>query len=425
MMKCPQLILITLMISFLHVRAQGAEFRRGEEINVSGPFTESLFIAGGRVTADLDASDDVFIAGREITQSGGTKENIFIAGRNIVLRGPKARMSIIAGATLTIQGAEFRDLILAANSVHLQEAHIVDDAILAGRRIDVDKDSRIDDSVILAGNDVLFAGQAGGDVEIRGDVVTITGLFNKNLSVRANRLVIGPDARIQGDLLHSVRSLEIAPGAKIGGRNQVLLPSLAAERATAMPGWAIAIWFLIMFGSFIAPALVAALFPKFVSGGTEIIRAHFGETVGTGAIVAIVAPILLTLLFVSIVGIPMGLFAVPFILVAAVFAWTIALATIGFFVRSWFVRRQTTEGERVVSIVPLVDRVSLFLWTLAGSFVLWLVLWVPVIGFLVGLSLFLAGFGAAFLQLFGRTARPASPPEVRPERRLVPADTHA
>lgn len=407
--SCVAVVLLLLLSSFDSLQAM--EFKKGESVRASGRFTDLLFLAGGEVHADIDSTDDIFMVGREIRGSGGTQENLFAAGGSISLQKPRARTGVLAGGRVSIDGGELHDLILASGNVRIARTQITDDTVLAAGQIEITSDVVLGDSVTLAGGDVRIAGHAKGDVDISAGNVTLDGTFDKNLRVRADHVTLGPNARIQGDFLHGVKNLEVSPGAQILGRNESL-PLPEARRASGV--WSVIAGTLFFFGLLLAPMLAFLLFPKFIQDSARHVRLSFWESLGKGLVWTLIAPTALVILFISVIGIPVGVFAIPFLAVAGLMAWTIAAFVSGQQLRSWIQKRRPESTE------PASTR-TLFAWTLFGNLTLLILMSIPFIGFLICLLLFLSGLGALFTQLRGTRPQPQKPPP-EPRKEFVPAE---
>jgi len=92
--------------------------------------------------------------------------------------------------------------------------------------------------VTLVGNDILVSGEVFGDTRILANQVTITGVVNKDLVIIANNVVISDNAIINGDLL--VLSNSIYLGGQYLGQNKVTANTIAVHGeivgSTAMTG---------------------------------------------------------------------------------------------------------------------------------------------------------------------------------------------
>lgn len=397
-------LLLPILISFA---AQAIEVRRGDQVEVSGKLNEILFAAGETVRSNANSVDDIFLAGGDVAQSGNTQANLFIASGKMTLENSQARTSLLAGGDLDIRNAKFQDLIAAGGNIKFDQSTITDDLIIAGGRLEIGPGSVINGSSSLAGGEIFFSGKANEDVQIRGGEVTLTGTFAKNLKVQAEKLVVGPNTRIQGNFQHSVQELNLSPSAVILGQNEALTGP--APSGPINP-WTIAIFgLLFLLGVLLPPPLIATLFPKFISQSSNLMRTRFLESIGLGVLIAVLSPILIAVLFMTVVGVPLALFAIPFFIVATMVAWSIAVFTAGLQVRAWLRQMQRKEFP------PLTTerRLPIFGWSFAGAVALLFLFMVPVVGFVLCLVLLVSGLGSIWMQLRGYS------PRSRPESKTV------
>lgn len=398
-----------LLFCFICANAQALEVRRGEDLDLQGRFEEALFAAGERVSTNVESSDDVFIAAGRVTQTGGSADNLFVAGGDVNSMNSVARLGVLAGGEIDITRGRFRDLIFAGGEVRVDDTHVEDDAILAGGEVEILKSVRIDDSLALTGGEVKFAGKAGGDAVISGNEVEITGTFAKNLRLRARHAIIGPNAKIQGDLMHEVERLELSPGAIIGGQTIVLSPPYRQSGP-----WLALGGMLVFIGILLIPAVIARLFPKFTDTGADDILGRFWISVGRGALGLLLAPLIISLLFASVIGAPLATISIPFLLVAFLMAWAISAHVVGRQLRTWYRRQRSGAVMASGAGQPRMG------WTMLGAFSLALVMSVPFIGFAFGFVLFVAALGAIIRQMGERIFTRPRPSHSESDAGLAP-----
>ena len=408
-----RMVAAMLMVQSLAVQVEAASRQRGENVSVSGQHDDNIFAAGGRVRTDAESKDDIFLAGGRITGTARTSENLFATGGEIILDKPQARLGVFAGGDVRLADAEFRELVLAGGDVKIDRIRIADDLTLAGGEVTIGKEAHIGGSTTVMGGEILFAG-TGKAADLKGREITITGRFDGPVNIRADKLVIASSAVIGGDLTHSARIVDISQSAQIAGQTVALDPP-----GRGMGTWftAGAIFWTIMFaiGVLLAPAIVVYLFPSFTGRARERMHAELGASLFKGFLFVILAPPLIILLMATVIGVPIGLFAIPFVLVALFLGWAVGVRFVG----DWLYRK--IRRDRAVGEPP--TRGSIFGWTLLGAVALFALLMVPVLGFLLNSILELAGLGAVFSQFWSRFRAPIStePRATEPREQMVPA----
>jgi hypothetical protein len=104
----------------------------------------------------------------------------------------------------------------------------------------------------------------------------------------------------------------------------------------------------------------------------------------------------------SVVGIQVGLFALPFVIAAFILAWSIAVYSVGDQLRVWFRRDKDPWKSGPIS------RKAQFGWTALGTVVTLFIFFVPFFGFIFCTILFLAGLGSLYTPATQRSPAPSA-----------------
>jgi len=236
-------------------------------------------------------------------------------------------------------------------------------------------------------NAVSVLGNAYVDAKVDGDVVAVLG-----------NVELGPEAEIDGDVVAVLGAVKRDPAAIVHGHVQsvfggqfggfdglrswidhalLLGRPLALHRDLAW-AWTLALGFLALY------ACIALLFPAGISRCVRTLESQPGHTLLAAFIALLLAPVLLVLLCITLVGIA----AVPFVgaafLCGYLFGKVVMLAWIG----------NRVTGQPVTG--PLAHPAVA---VLAGGAIVLVLYMVPVLGFLVYHLLGLFGFGAVVYTL--------------------------
>jgi hypothetical protein len=265
------------------------------------------------------------------------------------------------------------------------------------------------DHVVITGGAVVPAGQTAGDVVVvdgpvsiagraTGDVVSVsgpvrvTGRVDGDVIAVSDRAVLGPRARVGGDLRYGDERPTVARGATVDG------DVVEEDWADAANGWgwvsALAWWLAVSVSTLIVGALLVWLAPGALHAAERAVRDRLGATVGWGVAIAIALPLLAILALVTLVGIPFGVG----LLLAAVPGLLIAYAT-----SAWILGRRVLRNRSSSPWAAL----------LAGWGILRALALIPVLGGLVGLAATVVGLGALAVALW--RARKPGAPAPRPE----------
>jgi hypothetical protein len=351
----------------------------------------------GEAVAESTIGSDRFAAGSSVEVFEPVAGNAFLTGGEVTVEAPVAGGTFAAAAHVDIQSPVGKSLYAAGGSVTVSSS-VHHAAWLLGDTIDITPGASIGGPTSLAGRTVTLDGEAQGPVAIAARDVAINGRVAGDIEVSAQRIEVGPEARIGGKLRYRSGEVpQVAPGAQIaGGLEQ--LPARGARfgwhertrRATSESGHGL--WFG---GSFVIGALMLLIGPAFMSETSLIARREWAQSLGIGLIVLVTVPVAVLMLFITLIGIPVGLVAI------AVYAAVLLLG---------YVCGATAVGDLALErLAPA--RSALLGWrilALLGALLALAILRrVPLLGGLAVFAVFLGGVGALTQRAF-RTARPAS-----------------
>lgn len=347
---------------------QAFEFRSGETLNLRGQFSDNLFATGGNIQVELVSTDDVYIAGKDVAFSATIEQDLFLGGGAIVVSTSQAQLAAVGGGTLAIFQSNFRELLVGGGNIRLDGNQIHDDLVIKGAEIYVGETNKVN-----------------GSTAIEGGTVVLAGIFNGDVRVEATQLRLEPSVIMNGNLIHKSQSYYQDPGAQIKGKVTAEPTEKDDEGFTFTD---VLIGLLFIFGFFLVLPLVAIVFPVIVSEGERQIRTHFWANLGKGVLVALLAPVVVFLLMISFIGAPLGVTVIPFLLVALILAWTIAVYSIGDQMRMW-IRKE----DNAVAL-SVKDQ---FGWTFLGAVVLGIFTVIPFLGIVIYLIALFSGLGSLYV----------------------------
>jgi hypothetical protein len=313
------------------------------------------------------------------------------------------------------------DRIVLGDNYSLEEGETLDGSLVVmGGNADLAEGSTVAEDVVVLGGNLEANGEIRGDVTIIGGLVTLgsTAVVKGDVNTLATNLVRDEGATIEGEVNTDVRIpfLFTAPAV-------VRIPNWRSDLPRPAPtpgpsnfdlGVHLVGGFLWWLGRSFIWALLALLAMLFIPRHTErIAAAAISAPVpsgGLGLLTVIVAPLLLTLVAVTICGIPIALVGGLLLVVA----WVLGIIALGL--------ETGARLERLVNMdwAPSVQAaVGAFFLTLVINGIGWLI---PCVGWLVPFTVGLVGFGAALLTRFGSQVYP---PAVPPYAGAVVVDTPA
>ena len=375
-MRRPGLFLL-LGCALFHVGLAPAETRVSGSVVVTDDVDDDFYAAGVKVRIEAAIAGAAGLAAGNVEMSGDVEGDVMLAGGRILLDGGVGDDLRAAGGNVLISG------------------FVTDQATIAGGTVVLASGSAIGGRTWIAANRVEMAGQAGDDLRIYAGTAVISGKVVGNVEISAREIRVEPGAIIGGDLVwRSRQPPTISEDAQILGevraagsgdsdRGVALLDQASGRFASS---WAL--------GTAIAAAALVLgwLSPDLVARSATVFRAAPGRTLMLGAASIVLTPIMVFVLFVTLLGWLIGLV----VLAGYVFGLMLS-GLIGVLI---IVR--ILQDRFVVAGAPPAGgwrRFVVLLMVVAGLIVAQRV---QVLGTVIALALLLAGFGTLTALVTGR-----------------------
>ncbi len=327
----------------------GWYFGAGDEVVIEGTVNGDAYIAGGYVEIDGTINGDLLVAGGMVAINGKVSDHV---------RG--------AGGTIFVQGEVGKDVTVAGGTVRIgHNAAIAGYLLAAGGSLDIS--GTVAKEVRIASNDAAINGSINGDLEFAGN----------HLSVPAGGHVLGNLKAFVKEKDHVV----ISEGS-VGGNVEITVKE--TKERTEFLGhstWKLWLRFFWFLGLIFAGMVIVLLIPsKLRKVGTTIIT-RLGEAAIWGILTIIAAPVVVMILFITLVGIPAALF------ILTLFLWLLYLSqfALGIVIAEKLFR---LEGK---------SRLAIFGALVVGMIIVEIAIVIPYLGVLVCLASCILGVGSVLL----------------------------
>jgi cytoskeletal protein CcmA (bactofilin family) len=251
---------------------------------------------------------DRFVAGDSATLTESVDGDAFVAGGRSEIDGRVAGDAVAAGGTVGVRGEVAEDLYAAGGDVRI-EAIVLGNARIAGGTVYLERSASIAGNATLAGGSVEHRGRIGGNLQAFGGRVRLDGEVGGDVEVASDDIRIGPEARIAGRLTYQgPHPPEVADGAVVTGgieRRHRGWRGVAPDSGIGrvVRGVFRTLWFT---GVMLIGALLVALFPRFTREAAATLREDTLASIGLGIALLFAVPIAAAILFITIIGIPLG-----------------------------------------------------------------------------------------------------------------------
>lgn len=342
---------------------------------------------------------NLYLTGGQILVSSPVNGHVTAAGNSVVITAPVTNDVNVAGDAVSVQARLGDDLHAAGRSVIIA-APVSGDAVLAGETVQLTRASSVANA-FLFGREVTVAGKVLHNLTANAARVTLAGEVQGNAVVNAPALDVLPSAVIHGTLEYHGANAHIDPHTHIGRIVQLS----GGQRPPGILSRLFGSLMLVIVLGIVASVLYLA-FPRFSVATAQLVGSDPWKCLGLGFGFILLAPLLMVLLMMTVIGIPLGLILLALYLFLPFFGFLTGVLYLG---ETGLVRLQRdarpSKGQTVLAMV-----VALVVLALIG--------YIPVIGGLLFIGVTLFGLGALLLQFYRDYRGPRAP---APTGQVAPA----
>ncbi len=362
-------------------------------------YDDDIFLAGNRLKFDSKVRGDLFSFCYEIVQSDSINGNFNLFCYSIQSLGPV--------------GGSFRSFsrYLSCNST------IGRNLLAFGQEITVGPNTEIGRDAHIFSESATFQGDVKGDLRAQTGQIVFSGSVGGDFVYEGAELVIGPDAVIDGDLIYTTpEKAEISSSARIDGEIRwTRAERKDAEDVSVLSAGKVLAWFMshrgyflwLTFVSFVffivsaipfptilaLPALLITLlisgnlfilFTKDLSSRTEkVLKKRMFPSIGLGFAILFLTPV------------------ISFVLLLTVFLGGMLILIYGVACFAGGVYASLFIGRKICLVLNVGSESSAgYLCYSIGVFLLVVLSFIPVLGYLLSMLVIMMGLGGLALALF-------------------------
>jgi hypothetical protein len=251
-----------------------------------------------------------------------------------------------------------------------------------------------DKSIVKIGSDVMIEkGQKVHSVVAIGGQITVSGTVEKSVTAVGGSVVLTKTAIVKGNVVSLGGVIVMARDAEIHGdlteiNSNNIYETLTTALSSEWEGWSwvfavisLSIFLVIL----VLALLIAALLPKPVRIVSEAIRENTFKVILCGILgLVLIAPLAL-LLTISVVGIAL----IPLEVIFVVCSVLLGFIAVGQLIGAKFLRLLKQPEKGIVRE------------TFWGLVILWLIGWIPYVGWMIKAIAIVIGLGATLVTRFG------------------------
>jgi cytoskeletal protein CcmA (bactofilin family) len=334
------------------------------------------------ITSDTELKENTYYAANSINFKGVAQQDIFGLAEEIDLIGTTTEDVMTLANRTDISGSHQEDVRSAAAQLYIS-GDIAGELIGIGSSIKLDDPAEVSGGAMLIGEQINLEGAVNGDSKIyAAREVTINGTVNGDLYVYSPYLQLGKQAKITGNLTYKANqqadiheSSTVAGNIKYnqlgGDKNESFLQGLWTDIQNRFDySW---VYSLLM--KLIAALALFGLFKEKIKIFSREAVRNFGEESLRGVLTFLLAPLVIFLLIVTLLGSWLGVIGLLIYLLGLVLAnfggGFVAGQIIGKlytgdenFVLDW---NSMTAGIIVLEIIQQIPYVGWIIYLLVGS----------------------------------------------------------
>ncbi len=336
------------------------------------------------LSAETELSGDLYAGGRAVTLKGDVTGDLVAAGASVFSRGQVAGDALLAGGTVTVEGGVKGDLRVAAGEAFVTGS-TSEDVIVAAGTVIIDRNAHIGGDLVVFADRLVVRGLVVGMVEAHARTVELDGEMRGPVSITAREQVSVLDRAVLTQTLtyKAPRRAFVTEGAELANEPEYTEhnPGAAEKGDLAVVGFMFR--FLILAAG---ASLLFALFPKLAERMLARAFEKSGVSLAWGFISVILAPLAALILCITIVGL------LPGLVVFGVWATLLAVAKLltALFAGSMFAM-WLGKGSNLT-----------YGWIVLGAVALAALAYLPFIGPLANIALFILAYGALTTELYER-----------------------
>jgi cytoskeletal protein CcmA (bactofilin family) len=374
-----KIILCLFALLLLLTAVSALEIREGDEIRIEDKLNESLYAAGGAISVDAEVSGDITAFGGSISVNSPVGEDIMTCGGEISINSAVGGEAHVCGGNVNINSNIGGDLFSGGGNINVNGDVDGDIRVMGGN---INLNGATGDILALAGN-VNLNGPVGGDIAVTAGEVKINGVVEGDVVVESDKLKLGKNALIKGNLNYTSKEAEFredqVQGLIFKGEVKKIVPSYMNKVFWKIFGGLT----LLLFG-----IIIVLLMPNLSNKLSDSIKKEFWKNLLFGLLALIVIPIAAILIAFTLIGIPITIILILLYVLAIFIAPIFAALLVG----KLILKKQKNL------ILPVV--VGIVIYAVLVS--------IPILGGLVKFVAVLLGLGAMTLAIFSIKKKKAS-----------------
>jgi cytoskeletal protein CcmA (bactofilin family) len=372
-MKKTSFILILFCLFLAPLATHAYVVKTGPSVYVAADQTieGNLYVGGQSITIDGIINGDLICGTQVLTINGQVLGDVICGAKNININGTVNGSVRVAGETIVLNSRVERNVMTFGSNVSLGTNAVVNGEMLVAAAFSDIRGQIAGDLHGVAAN-LDLAGSIGGNVRLR---------LNENQKTDAKSLIVEKTAQVNGDINYTAGTAgTVIEGAKIGGQINYSAP----VKKQSLNWGEVHAWTRLfsIFSALVVGLVLISLWGEQLKEIAKNFPKNIGPSLGWGAIITFLTPIVSFVLILTIIGAPLALIFFALWLIALYLSKIIVGIAIGL----WLMKKIKSD-----------KKTSLMLPMIIGIILTWLIYSIPVFGWILCLMAVWLGLGGLFL----------------------------
>ncbi|MEQ8325233.1 MAG: polymer-forming cytoskeletal protein [Vicingaceae bacterium] len=390
MKKVPFFAFTLLTLTLFCNRIHATNFNADENVIISDSRDSDQYLAGKKVTINAFVDGDVIAGAETLTVNDTVTGDLLVGGGYIFLNSYIGDDVRIAGGEIELNGVVEGDFIVFAGQVTIgQNAEIRGDLIVYSGEVTLA--GHVYGSMLSGAGKIMVTGQVDGNADMKAGEIQISGSIGGNLKASATEFYVEPTARCEGSVEYwSAQGESDLSSFSESVRFNEDLAMVEEEMdwkglVTLFGLGIISYWVIFILSTFVVLLLLEHFLGHQFERAASVLSSKFVLSFGYGMLYFIGIPVLSVLLFVIIIGFPIGVLTLSIYLLTLLFTASITGLAVAHYFKLKYGKNWTyfqTVGYALLTVV-----------------VLKVIFWIPILGWLMKRLLAAAVYGAFILLL--------------------------
>lgn len=322
-----------------------------------------------------------YVVGGTVALSGKVTGDTVVIGGNVTIGGEVTEDLAVLAGTVNIQSPVKEDVRIVAGQVTITE-NIDGNLVVIGGKVNISSKATIKGDILFYGGELIMEGTTDGKLLGSSESVRIDGSVKGGIDVTVNTLTLGDQAKVTGDVAYtSNNDLVRSPNSSVTGT--LVKNNVTTETNTTQTFRSLAIMFLV---SLFATLSLYLIFRRHIETFAQNVRTGVFIKTAIGFVSVFMAPLLITILLVSVLGFLVGLIVLFGFMLLLTLALPLLAVTAGSHISQLYSKKTT------IMIPDLM----------MGAAAVILCVSIPILGYAVFAWLYMLTIGTIILTIYRR-----------------------